>query len=126
MYQGRWDAAFRDMESGIILMRKDQGMAIVSWVLLGGWQLFAAEQREKMEEDPNSGKGYYGALEDDIKVYGVLERLAKKKDTTLKASISLRSGMDMLTPTKIIRRSHISSISQRIFLSSSVYIPSSM
>lgn len=88
MYQGRWNAAFRDMESEIIPMCEDQGMAIVSWASLGGGQLVAADQRKKMEEDPNSGKGYYGASEDDIKVCDVLERLAKKKDSTLQAVVS--------------------------------------
>ncbi|KAH6137750.1 hypothetical protein HBI68_228980 [Parastagonospora nodorum] len=83
LYQGRWNAAFRDMESEIIPMCEDQGMAIVSWASLGGGQLVAAEQRKKFGEDPNAGKGYYNASEDDIKVCHVLERLAKAKNATL-------------------------------------------
>lgn len=89
MYQGRWNAAFRDMESEIIPMCEDQGMAIVSWASLGGGQLLTADQREKIEKDPNAGKGYYSATEDDIKVCDVLERLAKEKDTTLQAVVSV-------------------------------------
>lgn len=88
LYQGRWNAAFRDMESEIIPMCEDQSMAIVPWASLGGGQLIAADQRKKMEEDPNSGKGFYSASEDDIKVCDVLEKLAKKKDTTLQAMVN--------------------------------------
>lgn len=88
MYQGRWNAAFRDMESEIIPMCEDQGMAIVSWASLGGGQLLTADQRKKIEEDPNAGKGYYTATEDDIKVCDVLEKLAKENNTTLQAIVS--------------------------------------
>jgi aryl-alcohol dehydrogenase-like predicted oxidoreductase len=69
-------------------MCEDQGMAIVFWASLGGGQLIAADQRKKMEEDPNTGKDYYNASEDDIKVCDVLEKLAKKKNTTLQALVS--------------------------------------
>lgn len=69
-------------------MCEDQGMAIVSWASLGGGQLVSAEQRKKLENDPNAGKGYYSASEDDIKVCDVLERLAKKKNATLQDIVS--------------------------------------
>lgn len=88
VYQGRWNAAFRDMESEIIPMCEDQGMAIVSWASLGGGQLVAAEQREKSGKDPNAGKGFYSASEDDIKVCDVLERLAETKNVTLQDMVS--------------------------------------
>jgi aryl-alcohol dehydrogenase-like predicted oxidoreductase len=83
IYQGRWNAAFRDMESEIIPMCEDQGMAIASWASLGGGQLTTKEQREKLENDPNAGHGFYKASEDDIKVCEVLEELANKKNATL-------------------------------------------
>ncbi|KAH7380023.1 NADP-dependent oxidoreductase domain-containing protein [Pyrenochaeta sp. MPI-SDFR-AT-0127] len=83
LYQGRWNAAYRDMEAEIIPMCEDQGMAIVSWASLGGGQLVSAEQRKKLDTDPDAGKGFYSASEDDIKVCGVLERLAKAKNATL-------------------------------------------
>src|SRR4051794_26833949 len=72
LYQGRWNAAYRDIESEIIPMCEDQGMAIVSWASLGGGQLVNAEQRKKLEEDENVGKGYYSASESDIKICDVL------------------------------------------------------
>ncbi|KAH7087981.1 NADP-dependent oxidoreductase domain-containing protein [Paraphoma chrysanthemicola] len=85
MYQGRWNAAYRDLESEVIPMCEDQGMAIVPWAALGGGQLVGKEQRKKLEQDPNAGKGYYKASEHDIKVCEILERLAESKNTTLQA-----------------------------------------
>ncbi|RYO96016.1 hypothetical protein DL764_007553 [Monosporascus ibericus] len=58
VYQGRWNAAYRDLEAEVIPMCEDQGMAIVSWASLGGGQLNTAEQRRKMEQDPDAPKGY--------------------------------------------------------------------
>lgn len=90
LYQGRWNAAFRDLEAEIIPMCEDQGMAIVSWASLGGGQLATREQREKLENDPDAGKGFYKASEDDIRVCDVLEQLAEAKKATLQDIVSLR------------------------------------
>jgi aryl-alcohol dehydrogenase-like predicted oxidoreductase len=83
LYQGRWNAAYRDMEAEIIPMCEDQGLAIVSWASLGGGQLASASEREAAANDPKSGKGFYNASESDIAVSKVLERLAEKKHVTL-------------------------------------------
>jgi aryl-alcohol dehydrogenase-like predicted oxidoreductase len=80
------------MESEIIPMCEDQGMAIVSWASLGGGQLIAADKRKELEEDPDTGKGYYSASENDIKVCEVLERLAKAKNATLQDIVSIRKN----------------------------------
>lgn len=109
LYQGRWNAAFRDMESKIIPMCEDRGMAIVSWASLGGGQLVAAEQRKRLEEGPDSGKGYYNASEDDIIVCGVLERLAKAKNAGYYKSDS--RALYCATSLTQNRRSHICSTS---------------
>ncbi|KAH7138456.1 NADP-dependent oxidoreductase domain-containing protein [Dendryphion nanum] len=85
IYQGRWNAAFRDMESEIVPMCEDQGMAIVTWASLGGGQLATAEQRKKFQEDPDAGKGFYTLSPEDVKVCDVLERLASEKSTTFQA-----------------------------------------
>jgi aryl-alcohol dehydrogenase-like predicted oxidoreductase len=100
LYQGRWNAAHRDMESEINPMCEDQGMAIVSWASLGGGQLVAAEQRKKLEKDPHAGKGFYSASEDDIKVCNVLERLAKAKNATLQDIVSVAA--QETSPSKLI------------------------
>jgi aryl-alcohol dehydrogenase-like predicted oxidoreductase len=83
LYQGRWNAAFRDMESEIIPTCEEQGIAIISWTSLGGGQLVAAEKRKEMKEDPNAGKGFYSASEDDMKMCDVLEQITKAKNATL-------------------------------------------
>lgn len=90
IYQGRWNAAFRDMESEIVPMCEDQGMAIASWASLGGGQLTTKEQREKLKNDPDAGHGYYEATENDVKVCEVLEDLANKKSATLQDIVSSR------------------------------------
>lgn len=87
VYQGRWNAAFRDMEAEIIPMCEDQGMAIVPWAALGGGQFLSAKQREANEKDPHARKGY-GLNEADIKVSEVMEQMAERKGTTLQAIVS--------------------------------------
>lgn len=64
-------------------MCEDQGMAIASWASLGGGQLTTKEQREKMKNDPDAGKGFYEATDSDIKVCEVLEDIANRKNATL-------------------------------------------
>ena len=88
IYQGRWNAAFRDLESEIVPMCEDQGMAISSWASLGGGQLTTKEQREKIKDDPDAGHGFYEASEDDINVCKVLEDLANQKNATLQDIVS--------------------------------------
>lgn len=88
MYQGRWNAAYRDMESEIIPMCEDQGMAIISWASLGGGQLATDAQRQQANEDQNAGKGFYNASENDIAVSRVLEKLAEKKGVTLQQVVT--------------------------------------
>lgn len=69
-------------------MCEDQGMAITSWASLGGGQLTTKAQREKLNNDPGAGHGYYEASEDDIKVCEVLEDLANRKKATLQDIVS--------------------------------------
>ncbi|KAM0575561.1 hypothetical protein ACHAP9_000824 [Verticillium nonalfalfae] len=81
VYQGRWNAAFRDMEAEIIPMCEDQGMGIVSWASLGGGQLTTAAQRQAMADDDKAPKGY-GPNSFDVPVSEVIERLAREKNVT--------------------------------------------
>jgi aryl-alcohol dehydrogenase-like predicted oxidoreductase len=46
VYQGRWNAAYRDLEAEIIPMCESEGLAVVSWASLGGGQLQPSTQRE--------------------------------------------------------------------------------
>ncbi|KAK6219440.1 hypothetical protein LQW54_002172 [Pestalotiopsis sp. IQ-011] len=47
VYQGQWNAGFRNMEAEIVPMCEDQGMGITTWSSLGGGQLLSAEQRRQ-------------------------------------------------------------------------------
>lgn len=85
VYQGRWNAAYRDMESEIIPMCEDQGMAIVSWASLGGGQLLSSEQRRKQKEDPNARPASYGIDEGDEAVCDAIEKIANEKKVPFQA-----------------------------------------
>ncbi len=87
VYQGRWNAAFRDIEAEIIPMCEDQGMAIVPWAALGGGQLLTKKQREERAKDPEARQGY-GPSGEDERVCDALEKIAEKRTTTLQAVVS--------------------------------------
>ena len=86
IYQGRWNAVFRDMEAELVPMCEDQGMAIISWAALGGGQLLTSEQRARKERDPGARKAR-GGSESDEKVCKILEVIAKQKSTSLQAIV---------------------------------------
>lgn len=75
------------MESEIIPMCEDQGMAIVSWASLGGGMLTTADQRRRNAEDPKAPKFPYGDNEEDIQVSKVLEQLSNKKQVSFQAIV---------------------------------------
>ncbi|KAH8687038.1 NADP-dependent oxidoreductase domain-containing protein [Ilyonectria robusta] len=83
VYQGRWNAAYRDMEAELIPMCEDQGMAIMPWAALGGGQLLSAKQRDQVARDPEIRKGHEAPP--DVAVCDALEKIAKEKNTTLQA-----------------------------------------
>lgn len=87
VYQGRWNASFRDLEAEIIPMCEDQGMGVVPWAALGGGQLMPNSEREARDKDPTAHKGY-GARESDVKVSEVLEKIADQKSSTVQAIVS--------------------------------------
>lgn len=85
VYQGKWNAGFRDLEREIIPMCRDQGMGIAPWAPLGQGKFKTAEAR---------GTGEAGSArasnmsESDIKMSEALEAIAKKKNTNLHAIVS--------------------------------------
>ncbi|KAL2814011.1 NADP-dependent oxidoreductase domain-containing protein [Aspergillus granulosus] len=85
IYQGKWNAAFRDMEAEIIPMCEDQGMAVVPWAALGGGLLLSAEQRLQREENLNGQKSFYEAGPREIAISDALEKVAVAKGTTVQA-----------------------------------------
>ena len=91
VYQGRWNAAYRDMECELIPMCEDQGMAIVPWAALGGGELLAKAQREAAEKNPDARSSYVVA-ENNVKVSEALEAIADERKTTLQAVVSQATG----------------------------------
>ncbi|TKA65197.1 hypothetical protein B0A55_09855 [Friedmanniomyces simplex] len=85
VYQGQWNAAYRDLEADIIHMAEDQGMAVVPWAALGGGALQTEEQRQKAEQKPGDRPAAYGLTEKDVRVSEVLESIAEMHKSTLHA-----------------------------------------
>ncbi|KAF6825943.1 norsolorinic acid reductase [Colletotrichum plurivorum] len=80
IYQGKWNAGFRDIEAEIVPMCEDQGMAVVPWAALGGGQLLTAEQRRDLNaRKPRNGQ------EPPLALCEKLEEIATEKGTTLQA-----------------------------------------
>ena len=84
VYQGRWNAALRDIESEIVPMCQDQGLAIAPFASLGQGRFRSEEQRQA--EYSGSGRGA-AQTEADIKISDALEVIAKRRGTTLHAIV---------------------------------------
>ncbi|RAL12186.1 aldo/keto reductase [Aspergillus homomorphus CBS 101889] len=83
VYQGKWNAGFRDMEREIIPMCRDQGMAVAPWAPLGQGRFRTAEARKKAQHE-GSNRGAQPS-EADLKISEVLEKVAGRKGTNLYA-----------------------------------------
>lgn len=66
-------------------MCRDQGMAIAPWAPLGQGRFKSAEARKSGEVGSARGQNL---TEEDIKVSDALERVAKRKGTTLHGVVS--------------------------------------
>ncbi|KAG8168161.1 hypothetical protein KVR01_003850 [Diaporthe batatas] len=77
VYQGRWSAGSRDFEREIIPMCRDEGMGLAPWGALGGGAFKTEKQRNSQE-----GRKVQ-ATEEQIKVSGVLEKIANRKNTAI-------------------------------------------
>jgi aryl-alcohol dehydrogenase-like predicted oxidoreductase len=87
VYQGKWNAGFRDMEREVIPMCRDQGMGIAPWAPVGAGRFKTAEARKK--EEAGSARGQ-NLTENDIKISDALEKVAKKKSATLHGVVGRR------------------------------------
>ncbi|RHZ43326.1 aldo/keto reductase [Aspergillus thermomutatus] len=82
VYQGKWNAGFRDLEREIIPMCRNQNMAIAPWAPLGQGKFKSAKARQEGEQ----GSARASAVnEHDIKVSEALEKIANQKKTNLHA-----------------------------------------
>ena len=79
VYQGRWNAAIRDMEREIIPMCRDEGMAIAPFAALGASNFKPAEDYKK----PSDGRKVHPPTAADIAVAAVLEKIAKEKNVPI-------------------------------------------
>ncbi|KAK4493604.1 hypothetical protein PRZ48_015271 [Zasmidium cellare] len=91
VYQGKWNAGFRDLEAEIVLMCEDQGMGIVPYGVFGGGQLRTSLQREA---DRSAGAALAGTTrkpkfmsERHIKLSEVLEDIGQEHGTSLQAVV---------------------------------------
>ena len=86
VYQGKWNAGFRDLEAEIVLMCEDQGMALVPWGVFGGGQLRTMEQREADRKAETARKPKFMS-ERHIQVSKVLEEIGQSHGTSLQAVV---------------------------------------
>ncbi|RDW81562.1 aldo/keto reductase [Aspergillus mulundensis] len=85
VYQGKWNAAYRDMEREIVPMCRDQGMGIAPWAPLGGGKFKGREAREaKSKEAGASGRGAEMS-QSDVRISEALEKVAERKGSNLHA-----------------------------------------
>jgi len=90
VYQGKWNAAYRDMEAEIIPMCQDEGLAVVPWAALGGGALLSGDQRKMVENNPKARKAFVD--ERSLQVSAVLEEIASRHKTSLQSVVSLSHG----------------------------------
>lgn len=85
VYQGKWNASFRDMERDIIPMCRDQGMGIAPWAALSQGRFKSAAARQAA----HTGAGRAAQLsENEVRVSDALEAVANRKNASLHAVVS--------------------------------------
>lgn len=85
VYQGRWNAGFRDLEREIIPMCRDQGMAIAPWAALGQGKFKTKEARNNKAMEGSARA--VDMSEDEIKISDALEKVAVRKQATLQGVV---------------------------------------
>ncbi|KAF7176327.1 hypothetical protein CNMCM7691_002252 [Aspergillus felis] len=90
VYQGKWNAGFRDLEREIIPMCRNQNMAIAPWAPLGQGKFKSAKARQEGEQ----GSARASSInEHDVKISEALEKIADQKKTSLHAIIRCRQDL---------------------------------
>lgn len=82
VYQGPWNAGFRDLERDVVPMCRDEGMGLCAYSVLNSGR-FQSEATFKEREKDNPGRAHIPMAERDRAVSKVLETLAGEKDTTI-------------------------------------------
>jgi aryl-alcohol dehydrogenase-like predicted oxidoreductase len=96
VYEGRWNAAEREIEREVVPMCKAEGMGITVWSALGGGKFKTAAQRQEAGGRIYSSASL-GTSDDGFEtVYPALEKVAKAHDTT-PTSVALRFVMQKVS-----------------------------
>jgi len=87
VYQGRWNAALRDVERDILPMAYDEGMAICPWDAMGGGKF---QTKKQLEEREKNGEGLRelmgkGQSDDQVKISAALEIVAEELKVGIQA-----------------------------------------
>jgi aryl-alcohol dehydrogenase-like predicted oxidoreductase len=92
VYEGRWNAAERDIEREVVPMCRSEGMAITVWSALGGGKFKTAAQRQEPGGRADLAQSLGTSEESFQLVFPVLEKLARVHGTT-PTSVALRFVM---------------------------------
>ncbi|KAF2176849.1 oxidoreductase [Zopfia rhizophila CBS 207.26] len=83
VYEGRWNAAERDIEREIVPMCKAEGMGITVWSALGGGRFKTASQRQEAGGRAYNAADLGTASDEHFEVVRqVLEKVAERHDTS--------------------------------------------
>jgi aryl-alcohol dehydrogenase-like predicted oxidoreductase len=89
VYQGRWNAVYRDLEADIIPMCESEGLGIVSWASLGGGQLLSRAQRQaagaSSSSDTSTRPAVYSQSPADLAVCDAIDTIATARKTSFQA-----------------------------------------
>lgn len=86
VYQGKYNAGFRDMERDILPMCQSEGISCCLWGAAGGGNFKTEEQIKALEESGEKGRSArMGVSEADKKITKVLDKLGKAKGKSLTA-----------------------------------------
>lgn len=87
VYQGKWNAATRDMERDILPMCLDEGMGVCPWQAVGGGKFKTEEEVKALEASGDKGRSnaFGGQTENDKKITAVLDKIAKSKGKSITA-----------------------------------------
>lgn len=86
VYQGKYNAAMRDMERDILPMCQSEGLSACIWAAAGGGNFKTEEQIKAMEASGDKGRNNgRGVSENDKKITAVLDKLAKAKGKSITA-----------------------------------------
>lgn len=80
VYQGKWNAATRDLERDILPMCESEGMGIAPWGTLGSGDFKTSEQRAEGDEE---GRKMFPSEEKNTRIAEKLDEIAKRKGTVL-------------------------------------------